>query len=68
MAFCSRCGKEFDVSTARRYIGRCYGTGTYNDYYPNGDVCERCANEEVGADYATGQETIELMGTGWDDD
>lgn len=68
MAICSRCGREFDVSTARRSIGRSYGAGTYNNYYPDGDVCEYCATEEVSADYATGQELIELMGTGWDDD
>lgn len=68
MAICSICGREFNVSTARRVIGRSYGAGTYNDYYPNGDVCEYCATEEVSADYATGGELKELMGDSWWDD
>ena len=68
MAICSICGREFDVSTARRSIGRSYGAGTYNDYYPNGDVCEYCATEEVSADYAAGGELKELMGDSWWDD
>ena len=67
MAICSRCGEEFDVSHARRLIGIWYGAGTYNDYYPDGDVCENCATEEVSADYATGQELKDLMGTSWED-
>lgn len=68
MATCSRCGREFDLSTARRSIGRSYGAGIYNDYYPDGDVCENCAVEQVSADYNTGQELKRLMGSGWDDD
>ena len=68
MAECARCGAEFDVSDARRIIGRRYGAGTYNDYYPDGDVCEDCAIEQVSADYATGAEIKKLMGSSWDDD
>lgn len=68
MAVCSRCGAEFDVSGARHSIGIRYGSGTYNDYYPDADVCESCAIGEIGADYATGQEIKELMGDNWDDD
>ena len=68
MAECVRCGAEFDVSDARRRIGRYYGAGIYNDYYPGGDVCEDCAIDEVGADFATGAEIKELMGSSWDDD
>ncbi len=68
MAICSRCGNEFDLSYARRSIGQGYGAGTYNDYYPDGDVCEDCAVEEISCDYATGAEIKELMGTSWDDD
>ena len=67
MPICSRCGCEFDLSYAKRSIGRRYGSGTYDDYYPDGDVCEDCALEEVSADYNAGAEIIELMGTGWDD-
>lgn len=68
MAICSRCGDEFDVSSARRSIGRRYGGGTYDDYYPEGDVCEECAVEEISCDYATGEEIKELMGYSWDDE
>ena len=67
MAICSCCGCEFDVSTARRVIGAYYGAGVYNSYYPDGDVCEDCATEEISADYATGEELKELMGSSWDD-
>lgn len=68
MAKCVRYGREFDVSYARRSIGHSYGAGSYNDYYPDGDVCEYCATEEISADYNAGAELRELMGTGWDDD
>lgn len=68
MAICSRCGREFDVSTARRVIGYHYGAGMYNEYYPDGDVCEYCAVEEVGGDYEAGAELKELMGDSWWDD
>ena len=54
MAVCCFCGKEFDVSTARRVIGRAFGAGTYNEYYPDGDVCEDCAYGNISADYGTG--------------
>ena len=68
MAICVKCGREFDVSSARRSIGRIYGAGTYNNYYPDGDVCEYCAIEVISADYNAGIELIRLMGSGWDDD
>ena len=68
MEKCARCGREFDVSHARRCMGRNFGAGTYNDYYPDGDICEYCAMEQISADYNAGAELIELMGTGWDDD
>ena len=68
MAICSECGRTFDVSTARRSIGAQFGAGVYNSYYPDGDVCEECALETIGADYATGGEIKELMGSSWDDD
>lgn len=60
--------REFDVAYARRSIGHNYGAGSYNDYYPEGDVCEYCATEEISADYNAGAELKELMGTGWNDD
>ena len=58
MPICKFCGEEFELSDAR----------IYNEYYPNGDVCESCAVEEISCDYATGAEIKELMGTSWDDD
>jgi len=67
METCERCGTEFDISTARRIIGARYGAGTYNEYYPEGGVCESCAVEQVSADYATGAELKELMGSSWYD-
>lgn len=68
MPKCIRCKKEFDLSYARRSMGRIYGAGTYNDYYPEGNVCEDCATEEISADCNEGADIIELMGTGWDED
>ena len=55
MAKCVRCGCEFDVSSARRSIGRSYGAGTYDDYYPDGDVCASCAAIEVSTDGTYGR-------------
>lgn len=69
MPICSRCGEEFDLSFARRSIGRSYGAGVYNDYYPDGDVCESCATEEISADYSTGADILGYARKcGWDDD
>ncbi len=67
MAKCVRCGRKFDLFYARRSIGHSYGAGSYNEYYPDGDVCEYGAPEEISADYNAGAEIIELMGTGWYD-
>lgn len=66
MAICAWCGREFDVSTARRRIGRRYGAGSYDDAFPNGDVCDECASSEIGGAMAIGAEIMEDMG--WDDD
>lgn len=66
MSICSRCGCSFSVSHARHLMGVRYGAGVYDDYYPEGDVCEDCANEQISADHAEGEEVIDLMGTGWD--
>lgn len=56
MKECKYCGKEFDVTYARRLLGRRYGAGAYNDEYPDADVCENCATEYIGGAYATGLE------------
>ena len=68
MAKCISCGCEFDVSSARRSISRRYGAGTYDDYYPNADMCAECADSEISADMGTGAEIAELMGDSWLDD
>jgi len=68
MAICKMCGAEFDVSNARRVVGHRFGAGVYNEEYPDGDVCANCASCEISAALATGEEIIELMGTGWDYD
>ena len=70
MARCIRCGNEFNVTTARRILGRYYGSGVYNEYYPDGDVCESCAVSEIGGDFEAGEEAMELAelsGYEWDD-
>lgn len=67
MAKCVECGCEFDVSRARRVVGARYGAGAYNDYYPDGNVCEDCASDVIGADYSTGAEIKSLMGDSWYD-
>lgn len=66
MATCSMCGEEFNVSTARRSIGQRYGSGTYDEYFPEGDVCEDCAADVISADVATGAEVMDLMDWEWD--
>lgn len=67
MPICSRCKCEFNLGDTKRMIGRRFGSGVYDDYYPNEDVCEDCALEEISADYETGEDNIELMYTGWGD-
>lgn len=67
MERCKRCGCEFEAVHARRSIGRQYGAGTYDDYYPEANVCEHCAVLEISADVGAGEEFPELMGSGWDD-
>lgn len=68
MNTCSRCGNEFDLTHAKRRVGRSYGAGIYDHCFPDGDVCEKCAEEEISADYGVGCELKEDMGSGWDDD
>lgn len=66
MCTCSRCGVNFDLIRTKRKIGHLYGAGTYGDYFPVGDVCDKCAIEEISCDYGTGEEEKENMGSGWD--
>lgn len=65
---CACCGREFDLSEARMYIGRRFGAGTYNDQYPDGDVCEDCALADLGAAMATFNEMAEMNPHLLDDD
>lgn len=64
---CSRCGEKFDLTRAKQRIGRLYGTGVYDEYYPADKVCDSCAIMEISSDYGSGEETIDDMGSGWDD-
>lgn len=65
MAICSQCGKEFNLTTVRRIMGGRYGAGIYDDYFPEGDVCDSCADDVLGPDYSTGVKIQELMGDSW---
>ena len=64
---CSRCGSVFDLGAVKRRIGRLYGAGSYDEYYSDGDVCDSCAIEEISADFGSGEDLIEDMGSGWDE-
>ena len=45
------------------------GGETYENYYysEEEEVCAECALREISADYGTGEELAEDMGSGWDD-
>ena len=66
MATCSRCGDEFSVSTARRSIGQKYGSGIYDEFFPNGDVCEDCADDELAEAKGAGSDAMDEMDWEWD--
>ena len=65
MAICTECGNIFDLTSAKMNIDEQFGDGVYDDYYPDGDVCEDCAYETIGADSATGAEIMELNQRDW---
>ena len=68
MHFCSRCGCTFNLSDAKRVIGRRFGAGTYDDFYSD-DVCEDCALEELSCAYNVGEDVLnDARSCGWDDD
>ena len=68
LAICTRCSCSFDVSNAKRIIGRKYGAGTYDDFYSN-DVCESCARDELGSASLMGADVLkDARKCGWDDD
>lgn len=66
MATCLRCRTTFNLIYAKRRVDHLYGAGIYDDYFPDGDVCDKCAIEELSCDYGTGEEEIGNMGSGWD--
>lgn len=66
MPICDICGDEFDLSTARRSIGRRFGSGTYDDQFPDGDVCEDCANDQLGSYMNEGASIKDCMPYEWD--
>lgn len=71
MPTCPLCGKDFDLSTAKRSMGAKYGAGTYDDYakFYSSPVCSDCLSIPVENDIATGKEIEELMyGHDWDPD
>lgn len=63
---CVECGQEFDVSEAKRIIGRKFGTGTYVDMFPDCDRCEDCAADEIGSAMNEGASILECMPYEWD--
>ena len=69
MKTCPRCGDDFDPDSARNKINRIYGEDVYENYYysEEEEVCAECALREISADYGTGEELAEDMGSGWDD-
>ena len=67
MAICSYCGKRFNVESTRRYIDRKFGEDTYDDAFPNNDVCGDCARDETSSDIETGNDTLRLNGNWYDD-
>lgn len=59
MAICNYCGCEFNLTHAKRVIGRKFGKGIYDLNFPDGDVCEDCASVEVGTYFDAGAEILE---------
>ncbi len=68
MPICRYCGKEFDLKEARMYIGRRFGAGTYNEMYPDGDICLDCALDEMSSADAAWDEMVEFNPHLADDD
>ena len=68
MKTCEFCGREFNLTHAKRVIGRWYGAGAYDYYYPEGTACEDCATGVISCDVGTAEEIAELMGDSWYDD
>lgn len=70
MKTCPRCGEDFDPEHTKHKIDHMYGEYTYEDYYrtEREEVCASCACMEISADVGEGEEIVENMGSGWDND
>lgn len=73
MAKCAWCGKEFDISSARRSIGASFGAGMYDEsegsFGSEWPICVSCLYPELSGAIATGEEIEELMyGHDWEED
>ena len=66
MPTCVICGEEFDLTEARRSIGRRYGAGEYDDSFPDGDVCGDCAYDEFESAISEGKSIMDCMPYEWD--
>lgn len=65
---CAQCGREFDLTHARRVIGARYGAGTYDEGYEEGErLCEDCALRDWGEAMATMDSYRKDMGPNWED-
>lgn len=67
MPVCVWCKKQFDLEEAREACER-FGRDIYDDYFPEGNVCGKCAVDTIRDDYSAGAALIDLMGTGYDED
>ena len=45
---CAKCGEDFYLRDTKNTIGRRFYISTYDEFYPEGNVCQNCATEEIG--------------------
>lgn len=67
-AVCTKCGREFYVLEAKKIIEGRYGIGTYNNWYPDHDICSDCARSLTRSDLEDGSEIAVIMSGAWEDD
>ena len=56
MKKCVYCGQKFDLTSVKRSCGQKYGAGSYDEFFPDGDVCQSCADDTLGSALAAGRE------------
>ena len=66
MPICISCGKEFDLSSAKRSIDRIFGSDAYDDLIGSQSLCADCARVVINDANAAGAEDMELMDWEWD--